>query len=134
MNPRLFYDGGCALCHGAVRFVVRRDRGRPPVRFSPLGGESFARAMEGRGRLELPDSLVVVTEADELLVRSEAALYLARRAGGPWRALAMLARWVPRLARDAVYDFVARRRRRWFGSTREVCPVLPPALRSRFDP
>lgn len=134
MDPRLFYDGGCALCHGAVRFAVRRDRGRPPVRFSPIGGAAFERAMAAQGRPELPDSLVVVTGAGELLLRSEAALYLVRRAGGAWRWMAALAALVPRAARDAVYDLVARHRRRWFGRAEEACPVLPPALRDRFDP
>ena len=70
----------------------------------------------------------------ELLVRSEAARYLARRAGGGWRLVAFVAGLVPRVARDALYDFVARRRRRWFGRTEEICPVLPPELRRRFDP
>ncbi len=134
MDPRLFYDGGCPLCHRAVRFAVRRDRCRPPMRFSPLGGRSFERLLEDRGRPALPDSLVVLTATGELLARSEAARYLARRAGGGWRLIAKLSGLVPRAARDALYDGVARRRRRWFGRTEEVCPVLPPGLRDRFDP
>ncbi len=134
MESRLFYDGHCALCHGAVRFVVRHDRGRPPVRFSPIGGESFERMLAARGRPELPDSLLVLTPDDELLTRSRAALYLARRAGGPWRLLAWLGGLLPRTWRDGLYDAIARRRRRWFGRTDEVCPLLPPGLRDRFDP
>ncbi|HZH02738.1 MAG TPA: DCC1-like thiol-disulfide oxidoreductase family protein [Myxococcaceae bacterium] len=35
----LFYDGGCGLCHRAVRFVLARDpAGR--FRFAPLGGSA----------------------------------------------------------------------------------------------
>lgn len=134
MGPRLFYDGQCGLCHGAVRFVVRRDRGRPPVRFSPLGGATYERLLAARGRPELPDSLLVLLPGGELLTRSDGALYLLRRAGGVWRPAALVAGLVPRAARDAVYDAVARRRRRWFGRVEEVCPVLPPGLRERFDP
>jgi predicted DCC family thiol-disulfide oxidoreductase YuxK len=134
VEPRLFYDGHCALCHGAVRFAVRHDRGRPAVHFSPLGGESFERMLAAHGRPVLPDSLVVETAAGELLVRSDAALYLLRRAGGLWRLPAFLAGLVPRAARDALYDAIARRRRRWFGRVEEVCPALPPRLRQRFDP
>lgn len=134
MTTRLYYDGHCALCHRAVRFVVRRDRGQPPVRFAPIGGERFERMRAARGTPELPDSLLVETDDGELLVRSAAALHLARRAGGPWRAAAFAAALVPRVLRDAVYDFVARHRRRWFGRTEEVCPVMPETLRRRFDP
>ena len=86
------------------------------------------------GRPELPDSLLLLAPGGELLMRSEAALFLGRRAGGVWRIAAFLAGLVPRFARDAIYDAVARRRRRWFGRTEEVCPVLPPRLRDRFDP
>lgn len=134
MEPRLFYDGHCALCHGAVGFFVRRDRGRPPLRFSPIGGESFERLLTAQGRSELPDSLLVMTADGELLTRSDGVLYLARRAGGVWRLLGRLGRLVPRRLRDAVYDAVARRRRRWFGRRDEACPLLPPRLRDRFDP
>ncbi len=70
MEPRLFYDGGCALCHRAVRFAVRHDRGRPPVRFSPIGGESFERMLTAAGRPELPDSLLLLAPDGELLMRS----------------------------------------------------------------
>ena len=134
MKPRLYYDGGCALCHGAVRFAVSRDRGRPPVRFAPIGGESFERMVAARGRSALPDSLLVETAGGELLVRSEAVLHLLRRMSLPWRLAARLCRIVPRAIRDVVYDVVARHRRRWFGRAEEVCPVLPDRLRERFDP
>jgi predicted DCC family thiol-disulfide oxidoreductase YuxK len=134
VETRLFYDGHCALCHGAVRFVVRRDREAPPVRFAPIGGETFELLLAARGRPELPDSLLVETADGELLVRSEAVRHLARRAGGAWRVLASLAGLLPRAVRDALYDFVAARRRRWFGGTQQACPLLPAELRGRFDP
>ena len=134
MEPRLFYDGHCALCHRAVRFAVRRDRGRPRVRFAPIGGESFERLVPAERRRQLPDSVLVLTAEGELLARSEAVRYLLRRAGGVWRLAARLAALLPRRQRDALYDLVARHRRRWFGRTGELCPVLPPELRQRFDP
>ena len=134
MEPRLYYDGNCALCHGALRCALRRDRGEPPFRFAPIGGERYERMMAARGRPELPDSLLLETPGGELLVRSEAVLYLMRRMGAPWRLLALLSRVVPRALRDALYDFIARRRRRWFGGTEELCPLLPERLRERFDP
>ena len=38
---RLFYDGTCALCHGAVRFVLARDRDGSAFRFAPLDFHDF---------------------------------------------------------------------------------------------
>jgi predicted DCC family thiol-disulfide oxidoreductase YuxK len=40
---------------------------------------------------------------------------------------------VPRRLRDFVYDFVARIRYRVFGRRDDLCPVMPPELRARFD-
>ena len=48
----------------------------------------------------------------------------------PWRWAAVVAA-VPRPLRDVVYDFVARRRYRWFGR-RQDCTVVPPTGRHRF--
>jgi predicted DCC family thiol-disulfide oxidoreductase YuxK len=36
--------------------------------------------------------------------------------------------------RDFVYDFVARIRYRVFGTREDLCPIVPAALRARFDP
>jgi predicted DCC family thiol-disulfide oxidoreductase YuxK len=38
---------------------------------------------------------------------------------------------VPRFIRDAVYDFIAVRRYRWFGQ-RQACMVPTPQTRKRF--
>jgi predicted DCC family thiol-disulfide oxidoreductase YuxK len=67
------------------------------------------------------------------VVRSDAFLHILRRLGGWWKILAALVSVVPRPVRDAVYDFVARVRFRIFGRRDEVCPVMPPELRARFD-
>jgi predicted DCC family thiol-disulfide oxidoreductase YuxK len=41
---------------------------------------------------------------------------------------------IPRPLRDVVYEFIARIRYRVFGRRDDLCPVVPPDLRARFDP
>jgi predicted DCC family thiol-disulfide oxidoreductase YuxK len=41
---------------------------------------------------------------------------------------------IPRPLRDAVYNFVARIRYRIFGRKTDLCPVMKPDERRRFDP
>jgi predicted DCC family thiol-disulfide oxidoreductase YuxK len=41
---------------------------------------------------------------------------------------------IPHPQRDAVYDFAARIRYRAFGRQDDLCPIVPPELRERFDP
>ena len=130
---RLFYDGTCALCHGAVRFVLARDRDGSAFRFAPLDSDAFRRVAPPEARRALPDSLVVETGDGRLLTRSDAVIRVLERLGPPWPLLGRLARVVPRPLRDLVYDLVARVRYRVFGREPEACPVIPKQLRSRFD-
>ena len=129
----LFYDGHCALCHGAVRFVLAEDRSPDGVRFAPLQGESFKEQLPEAKRTLLQGSLVVLTADGGVLARSAAVVYLLARMGGLWRILAGIARVVPTPIRDAAYDGVAKIRYRLFGTRTDACPIVPAASRSRFD-
>jgi predicted DCC family thiol-disulfide oxidoreductase YuxK len=127
---RVYFDGACGLCHGFVRFLVAEDRTGQKLRFAPLGGATFtARVSEDIGSAR-PDSIVVETPDGAMLTRADAVLYAIERLGGLWRVLACIAALVPRASRDRIYTIVARRRGR---SEVDVCPLLPAALRARFD-
>jgi len=130
----LFYDGHCALCHGAVKFVLKHDRTGGAFRFAPLQGETFQARVPENVRAALPDSVAVLTENGALLTRSDAFLYILARLGGIWKFTGGVLRIVPRFLRDVVYDFIARVRFRVFGTRKELCPVMPAEMRSRFDP
>jgi predicted DCC family thiol-disulfide oxidoreductase YuxK len=131
-RDRLFYDGTCGLCHGAVRFMLAEDRSGAAFALASLQGPTWEAAVPTSERLALPDSIAVRTEDGRLLTRSTAVIYLLERLGGLWRALGVAMRIVPRPIRDAVYDLVARIRYRVFGRANTLCPILPPDLRSRF--
>jgi len=81
------------------------------------------------------DSMVWV-EPDEaangsrVLVRSDAALRVARYLGGWWR-LALIARVLPRPIRDAFYNLIARHRHRLL-ETDPSCLLPEPEVRARF--
>jgi predicted DCC family thiol-disulfide oxidoreductase YuxK len=129
----LFYDGGCGLCHRAVRFVLAEDRDGLGFRFAPLAGAAFERAVPPALRAALPDSLVLVTPAGLILVRAEAAREVGRRLGGLWRVLALISRALPTPWLDRAYDGIARVRHRLFARPPASCPLLPPELFERFD-
>jgi predicted DCC family thiol-disulfide oxidoreductase YuxK len=130
----VFYDGGCGLCHRAVRFALWADRDGSRFRFAPLGGRTFRAAVPEDERDRLPDSLVLETRGGALLTRSAAVLHMLDRLGGGFRVLAVLGRLAPPPAADALYDLVARVRFRLFARPPDWCPVVPARLRSRFDP
>ena len=72
----------------------------------------------------LPDSMLVHCENRTLLAKSSAMLCLMRRLGGLWRMAAWALRLVPTVIRDLFYDFVARRRLRWFRPPEDACPLI----------
>jgi len=78
--------------------------------------------------------MIVQTTDGSVLMRSNAWVHILRRLGGGWRILSALVAVVPRPVRDLVYDFIARIRYRVFGRRDDVCPIVPPNLRARFDP
>jgi predicted DCC family thiol-disulfide oxidoreductase YuxK len=131
-SPLLLYDGVCALCNGAVRFVLKRDAGHT-VRFAPLQGDTAGRLLADRPELSGIDSMIWFDADGRAFTRSAAALAIARHVGGGWATLGALARIVPVPVRDAVYDLVARVRYRVFGRY-DACPVPPPEHRARFLP
>jgi len=135
MGALVLYDGVCALCNGAVRFVIRHDSAAH-FRFAPLQGTTARAVLERHGRVEDGfDSMVVVldldTRSERLLERSAALRYVLRALGGPWRVLALLLGLVPRALLDWAYDRLARSRYRVAGRL-ETCPLPLPEERERF--
>jgi predicted DCC family thiol-disulfide oxidoreductase YuxK len=128
----VFYDGHCGLCHGFVKFVVARDRLGDRFDFAPIDGAEFAAKIGAERGAELGDTIVLLGADGAVRTRSNAVIAVLRSLGGWWRVMAAVMGVVPRMLRDAVYDGVARVRRRLFTRPADVCPMLPPELRSRF--
>jgi predicted DCC family thiol-disulfide oxidoreductase YuxK len=131
----ILFDGVCNLCNASVLFVIDRDP-RGHFAFAPLQSPEAARMLHARGYAGRyaagPPELasVLLVQGDRVFERSTAALHVARRLGGAWPLMsAFLA--VPRPIRDAVYDWIARNRYRWFGR-QDACRIPTPELRSRF--
>lgn len=120
-SPILLYDGVCNLCNASVQWILQRDRAAV-FRFAALQSETGQALLKRVGLDSVHFDTVVLVDGDRVFTRSDAALEILRRLGAPWSWLAVL-RWAPRRLRDAVYNWVARNRYRWFGR-QEKC-LLP---------
>ena len=123
------FDGVCNLCSHTVEFIVRHEVS-PSLRFASVQSPAGARIMRECGLDPEDARTFVLVEGEQVYFRSEAAIRVSRYLRQPWRSLALL-RLVPRVARDWLYDVVARNRYRWFGR-RDVCVVPSAAMASRF--
>jgi predicted DCC family thiol-disulfide oxidoreductase YuxK len=127
-SPIVFYDGECGLCHRFVQFILARDHAGT-FRFAPLQGPTAARLVPGCAATL---GSVVLKDETGVYQKSEASLRVLARLGGLW-VLTTPLRAVPPVVRDAVYDFIAKRRYRWFG-TADACALPPPSAQPRFLP
>ncbi|MGH6891252.1 MAG: thiol-disulfide oxidoreductase DCC family protein [Dongiaceae bacterium] len=128
-HPVMVYDGACNLCHGWVRFALKRDS-KGHLRFlaaqSELGQEFLK-----RNRLPTQgfDSFYLVEDA-VILHKSVGFLRMAQYLRWPWPWLGLLSLLPGRLL-DRLYDHIARNRYRWFGR-RDVCLVADQAQAEKF--
>jgi len=132
-NDWIFYDGHCALCHWGVKFAMGHDPEGNLFRFAPLQGKRILSEIPVKERLTLPDSFVIWTGDKNLLLKSSAVVYLLKKCGRFWGAMGFLLGILPRFLRDGAYDLVARVRYRVFGKKQDLCPVIPPEFKNRFD-
>lgn len=125
----IVFDGDCAFCCGAVRFIARRD---PPgyFRFSHATSPTAQRLLSHHGIDRATTQSLVLVEQGRAFVRSTASLRIATHLAWPWRGLRVLL-GVPLPLRDAVYNGVARVRHHLGGSA-HACPPLPADIRERL--
>jgi predicted DCC family thiol-disulfide oxidoreductase YuxK len=133
----VLYDGVCALCHGVVHFLMKRD-GPDEFRYAPLES-SLGREVLARFNIHaFPDGVMLLTDAltaaERLYQRSDAVVAALQRLSSPhgvWRLAGRVLGLVPRPLRDWGYGVVARFRYRLFGRY-DSCPVPPPEQRNRL--
>lgn len=126
----MFYDGQCGLCQSLVQWLVRCG-GAKTFYFTPLGGITYQNFRDDGVKFPQSDS-VIFYENGACWDRSEAVVRLARYLPFPWKLLAGL-RLVRRSWRDRLYDFMARRRRRWFKAA-DACMRPDPHTAPAFLP
>lgn len=128
-HPVLLFDGVCNLCNGAVQWVLLRDK-RDVFRFAALQSETGQDLLRRHQQDTLQYNTVIMVDGDRLYTHSDAVLEIARRLGFPWRLL-FIFYYCPRSLRNAVYNWVARNRYRWFGKS-QTCMLPRPEWQHKF--
>jgi predicted DCC family thiol-disulfide oxidoreductase YuxK len=134
--PILFFDGVCNLCNGAVDFIIKNDKSAS-IRFAAIQSESGQVLLKKAGFYvkkaafsEKEMNTLVFLKDGKMFIKSDAALEIAQILGGGWKILTF-GKFLPRLFRDGIYDFIARNRYRFFGK-KETCRLPTSAERGRL--
>ena len=125
----IVFDGICNWCNAWVNFTIDRDP-RGIFKFGTLQSEPAQQILR---ELRLPAEdfeTFLLLENGHVFTKSTAALRIVRHLSGLWPLL-YLGIVIPRPLRDALYDYVARRRYRWMGKS-ETCRVPTRTESDRF--
>ena len=126
----MLFDGDCALCSGSARKILKHDRaGR--IRLAPTQS-ALGRALLIHYGVDPDDPYTMLLIQDGVArQRSDGVLGIAALLPPPY-CLAVLGRIAPRFVRDTLYDFIARRRRRFPGATWCAMPPQDVDLNDRM--
>ena len=125
----VLFDGVCNLCNGAVQFIIKRDKDEQFL-FASLQSNFGKDQLRKSGLDPLSLQSILVIEGDSVFQRSDAALKIASHLDGVWSYFAVL-RFVPKIIRDGVYNFIARYRYSIFGK-QDSCMIPTAELKARF--
>lgn len=125
----ILFDGVCNFCDSAVNFVLKQDK-KDIFRFAPLQSEAGQKLLQQYNLSTKDfDSFVLIDEG-KIYKKSSASLKVMSKLPWYWKEVQIF--WViPSFIRNAIYDFVARNRYKWFGK-KDRCMIPTPELRNRF--
>lgn len=129
-HPILYFDGVCNLCNASVKWIIKRDK-KAIFRFASLQSQAGQVILQSQAVQlpQLPDSVILEVNG-KVFTKSTAVIKTLSILGGVYK-LSVIAWLVPQFIRDAVYDYIARNRYKWYGK-KDACMVPTPELKSRF--
>jgi len=128
-KPVIIFDGVCNFCNALVNFIIKQDK-KNIFLFAALQSESGKKLMEQyQINWQRTDSFILI-EKGKAYMKSNAALRLYNKLPWYWKWTQIF--WIfPKFIRNAVYNFIAKHRYKWFGK-RDECMMPTPELKERF--
>ncbi|MDC0034970.1 DCC1-like thiol-disulfide oxidoreductase family protein [Chloroflexi bacterium] len=126
------FDGHCNLCSGWIDFLIKRDL-NDAFTFTSLQSVECRNVLRDNGYSEAGiESLssIVAIRSGHVFTRSDAVIEILIALGGLFKT-AIILKLAPSYLRNLVYDGIAKRRYRWFG-TRDTCRVPSPTEAHKF--
>lgn len=128
-NNIILFDGVCNFCNSSINFVIERDPNKK-FKFAPLQSEAGEKIQQQFNLDTTKLDSVLLIKNGKVLSKSTAALYIAKELKGLWPLLFVFI-IMPPFLRNAVYNYIAKNRYKWFGK-QDSCMMPTPDVRSRF--
>jgi predicted DCC family thiol-disulfide oxidoreductase YuxK len=127
-QPVILFDGICNLCESTVQFLLKKDK-KKIFRFGSLQSPAGISFLQEFPQTANADSVVLIHNG-HAYTKSGAAIRIAVMLGGFYVLLKPFL-LLPGFLRDGLYNFIAKRRYKWFGKKKE-CWIPTPELKDRF--
>lgn len=125
----VLFDGVCNLCNGAVQFIIKHDK-KNIFKFSSLQSD-FSQDVLTKNNLSITDfNSFLLLEDQKIYKRSTGALTIVKHLNGLWPLLYGFI-IIPPFIRNAIYDWIAKNRYRWFGK-KDACLIPTSELKEKF--
>jgi len=128
-QPIILFDGVCNFCNSAISFVLKRNA-KANILFAPLQSEAGQKLLKQYGLPADDMESFVFIENGRAYNRSTAGLRVCRHLRRLWPLCYGLI-IVPKFIRDAIYNWIAKNRYKWFG-VRQECMIPTPEVKARF--
>jgi len=117
----ILFDGYCNLCNSSIQFIIKHDK-KKHFLLASLQSDAAKNILLQLGQKSFKniDSIVLI-ENNKILYKSDAALLIAKNLDGLMKFVYLFL-IVPRPLRDAIYNYIAKNRYKWFGK-RKSCMV-----------
>jgi predicted DCC family thiol-disulfide oxidoreductase YuxK len=126
----IIFDGVCNLCNNTVLKVIKYDK-KNIFLFTALQSNKGKEIINHLGiDLSKVDSIILYEPGISYDIKSTAALKIMQEFKGFW-VLSRLFLMTPEYVRNVIYDFIAKKRYKWFGK-RENCMIPTPELNAKF--
>ncbi len=121
-NHIVLFDGVCNLCNSSVRFIYQRDK-QQQFSYQSLQSDEAKELLKPHGYDPSSLQSILLLSEGQLFEKSSAVIKIGQLLGKPY-SFGQVFSLIPQSLRDAIYDFVARNRYRWFGK-KDYCVFDP---------
>jgi predicted DCC family thiol-disulfide oxidoreductase YuxK len=125
----ILFDGVCNFCNSSINFVIRHDK-KNYFLFATFQSEKGRELLKKLNVDNTQTDSVVLIENSKVYIKSTAALRISKHLNRLY-PLFYGCIIIPPFIRNAVYDYVARNRYKWFGK-KEICMVPTNEIKEKF--
>jgi predicted DCC family thiol-disulfide oxidoreductase YuxK len=126
----VLFDGVCNLCESSVQMIIKHDK-KEAFMFASQQSEAGKLILRYLGiDTKKMDGIVLYEPGVAYFIKSDAAMEILKEFSFPYSLLRVF-RFLPLPFRDAIYNYIAKNRYRWYGK-KEACWLPTKELRSRF--